>query len=291
MGHVLQSLIYNPTAFQRKAGHYRRLLGRVYLPEAGALTEVLAAEAATLGLTLSDEQLELLQLHYMELVAWNERVNLTAITAPTAAAIRHFADSLTVAAALNQQGFEQSSMVQAVDIGSGGGFPGLPLKVVYRRMQMLCVDSTGKKVAFLQHMAGLYAKRGLSGVTTLTARAEEMGQQPAYRARYQLAVARAVASLTVLAEYCLPLLKVGGVFAAPKKGEGLAAELAEARNAIKKLGGGDVAIYDCTLPVVGPDDQLTGEREERQVVLIHKLSTTPPQYPRPVGTARQRPLS
>lgn len=257
------------------------------------MDEVLAAEAASLGLTLSDVQLALLRLHYTELVAWNERVNLTAITAPTAAAIRHFADSLTVAAALNQQGFAQqvTSTTQAVDVGSGGGFPGLPLKVVYPKMQMLCVDSIGKKVAFLYHMAGLYAERGLSGVTTLTARAEEIGQQPTHRARYGLAVARAVASLTVLAEYCLPLLKIGGVFAAPKKGEGLAAELAEARNAIKKLGGGEVVIYDCTLPVVGPDDQLTGEREERQVVLIHKLSTTPPQYPRPVGTARQRPLS
>ncbi len=255
------------------------------------MDEVLATEAARLGLNLSDRKRDLMRLHYDEMLVWNERVNLTSITAPNAAAVRHFADSLAVAAALEQTGFAaRLAGERAMDVGSGGGFPGLPLKVYYPDLRVVCLDSVGKKTAFIQHMADLYTERELSGTFVITGRAEDVAHQPQQRANYLLVVSRAVASLAVLAEYCLPFLKVGGVLAAPKKGLALATELSEARPALKKLGAGKVEIYDFTLPLIAEEDLVSDEREERQVVLIHKQSTTPPQYPRQAGTPSRKPL-
>ncbi len=251
--------------------------------------DLLIAEASRLGFILSGTQLEQMALHYQELVAWNERVNLTAITAPHAAQVRHFADSLTVAAALRDVGAEISGRL--LDVGSGGGFPGLPLKVLWPNLQMTMLDSVGKKTAFLQHMATLYRERyGMKGLNVLTARAEDVARDSHQREQYAIVTARGVASLTVLAEYCLPFVKRGGWLAAPKKGEGLAEEVTAAKAAVMLLGKGEISIARFTLPTIGPDDEVGEEREERQVVLIHKLSTTPPQYPRPTGTPAKEPL-
>ncbi len=250
---------------------------------------LLTAEAARLGFNLSETQLEQMQLHYQELVAWNERVNLTAITAPHASQVRHFADSLTVAAALRDAGAVAEGRL--LDVGSGGGFPGLPLKVLWPNLQLTMLDSVGKKTAFLQHMVTLYREHyGMKGLNVVTARAEDVAHDPHQRAQYAIVTARGVASLAVLAEYCLPFVKRGGWLAAPKKGDGLAEEVAAAQVAIQKLGKGEISIARFTLPTIGADDTIGEEREQRQVVLIHKQSTTPPQYPRPAGTPAKEPL-
>jgi 16S rRNA (guanine527-N7)-methyltransferase len=251
--------------------------------------DLLIAAAARLGFNLSSIQLEQMALHYQELVAWNERVNLTAITAPNAAQIRHFADSLTIAAALRDAGATIEGRL--LDVGSGGGFPGLPLKALWPNLQLTMLDSIGKKTAFLQHMATLYRERyGMKGLNVLTARAEDAARDSHQREQYAIVVARGVASLTVLAEYCLPFVKRGGWLAAPKKGEGLAEEIAAAKAAVQKLGKGEISIAQFTLPIIGANDEVGEEREERQVALIHKQSTTPPQYPRPTGTPAKEPL-
>ncbi len=251
--------------------------------------DLLIAEAARLGFNLSVTQLEQMALHYQELIAWNERVNLTAITAPNAAQIRHFADSLTVAAALRDAGAAVEGRL--LDVGSGGGFPGLPLKILWPNLQLTMLDSVAKKTAFLQHMATLYRERfAMKGLNVLTVRAEDAARDAHQREQYAIVVARGVAPLVVLAEYCLPFVKRGGWLAAPKKGMALADEVAAAQNAVQKLGKGEISIARFTLPTIGPNDEVGDEREPRQVVLIHKQSTTPPQYPRPAGTPAKEPL-
>jgi 16S rRNA (guanine527-N7)-methyltransferase len=251
--------------------------------------DLLIAEASRLGFNLNATQLEQMALHYQELIAWNERVNLTAITAPNDAQIRHFADSLTVAAALRDVGAAIEGRL--LDVGSGGGFPGLPLKVLWPNLQLTMLDSIGKKTAFLQHMATLYRERfAMKGLNVLTVRAEDAARDSHQREQYTIVVARGVAPLAVLAEYCLPFVKRGGWLGAPKKGEGLADEVAAARNAVQQLGRGEISVAHFTLPIIGPNDEPGDVREERQVVLIHKQSTTPPQYPRPVGTPAKQPL-
>lgn len=251
--------------------------------------DILNTEANRLGFSLSETQLAQFALHYQELIAWNERVNLTAITAPNAAQIRHFTDSLTIAAALRDAGAELEGRL--LDVGSGGGFPGLPLKALWPNLQLTMLDSVGKKTAFLQHMVTLYRERfAMKGLNVLTTRAEDVARDPHQREQYAIVVARGVASLAVLAEYCLPFVKRGGWLAAPKKGEGLAEELAAAKGAIEKLGKGEVSVARFTLPTIEANDVVGDEREERQVVLIHKQSTTPPQYPRPAGTPAKEPL-
>jgi 16S rRNA (guanine527-N7)-methyltransferase len=163
------------------------------------------------------------------------------------------------------------------DIGTGAGFPGVPLKIVWPHIRLMLSDSIGKKTTFLKEVIRLL---GLTDVEVLTARAEEIGQDKAHRQRYDAVTARAVASLPVLCEYCLPLTKPGGLMLAPKKGD-IAQELREAQVASRVLGGDAPHLYPFTLP---------GEEEERYVVALRKIKPTPPGYPRRVGLAKSNPL-
>jgi 16S rRNA (guanine527-N7)-methyltransferase len=232
--------------------------------------DLLATTAAAWGHPLSPLQLDQFDVYTAELRRWNERINLTAIADEPSIVTRHFLDSLRCA---DSWGSAPRSLV---DIGAGAGFPGLPLKILRPELQLTMVESIAKKAAFLRHMVDMLA---LTNVDIVIARAEAAGRDPAQRERYDVAVARAVAELRVLAEYCLPLCQIGGRFLAPK-GARIEDELQAALPAIAQLGGRLVAIEPVVLP----------ELEPRTLVIIEKINPTPPQYPRAPGVPAKRPL-
>jgi 16S rRNA (guanine527-N7)-methyltransferase len=239
---------------------------------------LLIAGARRLGFELSDRQVQQFQVYFETLVDWNSRMNLTAITDLEGVQVRHFLDSLTVGAALVEElRGEPPRGFRLADIGTGAGFPGVPLKILWPQVGLTLADSIGKKTTFLKALCDVL---GLEGVEVHTARAEEMGQDRQHRQRYNTVTARAVASLPVLCEYCLPVVKVGGCFLAPKKGD-ISQELEEAKKASLVLGGGSPRIHPFTL---------LGEEEERVVVAIKKARATPVGYPRRVGMAKSNPL-
>lgn len=231
---------------------------------------LLAETTAAWGLPLTDTQLDQFALYSDELRRWNTQVNLTAITDPEQIIVRHMLDSLSCA---RVWGAAPQSLI---DIGTGAGFPGLPLKILRPELRLTLVESIGKKVAFLQHIVTLL---GLDQVEVLTARAEQIGRDPQHRERYDVATGRAVADLRVLAEYCLPLCRVGGRFLAPK-GQAVAAEVEQAQTAFATLGGQLATVAQVVLP----------RSEPRAIVVVDKVAPTPAKYPRAVGVAARRPL-
>lgn len=248
------------------------------------LLPLLVEGAHRLGFDLTERQLRQFQLYYETLVDWNVRINLTAITRYEDVQVRHFLDSLTVGAALldelsthNRRCTQPPNGFSLIDIGTGAGLPGVPLKIAWPNIRLTLADSIGKKTAFLKELTRTL---DLENVTILTARAEELGQAKAHREQYDAVTARAVASLPVLCEYCLPLAKVGGWVLAPKKGD-ISREIEDARGAVMVLGGGDLKLHSFLLP---------GEDEERVVVAVQKVSPTPSGYPRRVGLAKTRPI-
>lgn len=225
-----------------------------------------------LGLRLSPSQQSNLALYERELMDWNTRFNLTAIRDPEEVHIKHFLDSLTCLLVMRD-----APVGRLIDIGTGAGFPGIPLKIMLPRVQLTLVESVGKKAEFCRHVVNIL---DLQGVEVIQQRAETIGQDPAHRERYDWAVARAVAILPVLAEYLLPLVRVGGSMLA-MKGESGPAEAHSAERAIKLLGGHLRQLLPVTLP---------GVAEERYLVVIDKVAATPAAYPRKIGLPAKRPL-
>ena len=207
------------------------------------------------------------------LLAWNEKFNLTAIRDVDGIQVKHFLDSLTVLKVLPAH----QGAPRVVDVGTGAGFPGLPLKIVRPELRLTLVEATGKKASFCQAVVD---ELKLAGVSVLKARAEELGQDPAHRERYDFALARAVAELPVLAEYLLPLVKPGGR-AVAQKGENAPAETQAAAGALRRLGGA----LDQIVPI-----RLPGLSDLRHLVVIKKVSPTAPVYPRRPGVAAKAPL-
>ncbi|MBL8044886.1 MAG: 16S rRNA (guanine(527)-N(7))-methyltransferase RsmG [Anaerolineales bacterium] len=230
---------------------------------------------AVLGLELTPAQVSAFQTLSDELRAWNEKVNLTAITQPNDIQIKHFLDSLTLLRAMPL--LANTQPVRVMDVGTGAGFPGLPLKIICPHIQLTLLEATGKKTAFCQHMVETLK---LKDVTVVNARAEEAGQRPEHRERYDWAVARAVAEMPVLAEYLLPLVKLGG-HALAQKSKDARAETLNASGALKKLGGELEQIVDVELP---------GIAETRYLVVLKKVAATPRAYPRRPGTPSKMPL-
>jgi 16S rRNA (guanine527-N7)-methyltransferase len=224
------------------------------------------------GTQLTSQQVTALEIYAKELAEWNSLHNLTAIRETEQVRVKHFLDSLSACLAMRG-----STVERVIDVGTGAGFPGLPLKIVYPQMQLTLVESVGKKTAFCDHLVG---KLGLSGVEVIQIRAEELGQLAAYREKYDWALARAVAIMPVLLEYLLPLVKVGGSVLA-MKGESGPAEAHAAEKAIQLLGGHLRQLVPLTLP---------GVVEERYLVVVDKVATTPKKYPRRVGIPAKRPL-
>jgi 16S rRNA (guanine527-N7)-methyltransferase len=238
-----------------------------------ALLKLPQAARDLLGVELTAEQQQVFASYAHELAEWNgTRVNLTAITEPLAVEMRHFLDSLTV---LRAVAFPPQTKV--IDVGAGAGFPGVPLRIVCPQIQLALLEATGKKVAFLEHIV---QHLNLSNVQVINARAEEAGQNPAQRERYDVVVARAVAHMPILAEYLLPLCRVGGRCVA-LKGESAAAEISAAENAFRLLGGRLAQLTPIELPHVA---------ETHYLVVIEKVAATPPHYPRRPGIPSKKPL-
>lgn len=228
----------------------------------------LEAKCAALGIALTGPMLDALDQYAEILVEYNQKVNLTAITDPEGIEDKHFADSLLLANLPETSG-------KLVDVGTGAGFPGVVAKIFKPELQLTLMEPTGKRVEFLKYVC---AQLGLSGVEFAKERAEEAARK-VWREQFDVATARGVAALPMLSEYCLPLVKVGGVFLA-MKGPGAAEELAESGAALKKLGGKGSGVAEFHLP--GGD--------VRNIIRIKKISQTPPVYPRNGGKIAKSPL-
>jgi 16S rRNA (guanine527-N7)-methyltransferase len=235
--------------------------------------------ARHLGLELTAKQLTTFDRYRRELQAWNQRINLTAIDDTEGILVRHFLDSLSCMLAFRQpETGRPAAGTRLIDVGAGAGFPGVPLKIVCPNIQLTLVEATAKKAQFLEHLREQLA---LNGITIINARAEELGHDAAHRERYDWAMARAVAEMPVLAEYLLPLVRVGG-YCLAQKGEKAAAEATAAESAINLLGGRLARL----LPV-----ELRGLAETRFLVLVKKVAPTPAKYPRRPGMPGKRPIA
>ncbi len=226
-----------------------------------------------LGMDLSPVQEESFQVYGRELLLWNERINLTAIREPADMISKHFLDSLTCTYAWR----EMEPPASLIDIGTGAGFPGIPLKIIMPGLRLTLVESIGKKADFCRHIVDTLQ---LENVEVITARAEEVGAQGAHREMYDAATARAVAQLNILAEYLLPLVRVGG-FAIAQKGSTALVESQQASRAITILGGVIRPLIPVTIPRV---------EEARYLVVMKKIKPTPVAYPRRVGIPSRKPL-
>ena len=224
------------------------------------------------GLSISSRQFEQLDRYLDILADWNERMNLTGITEREAVYEKHFYDSVTLAFYV-----PMDKMSTMADIGSGAGFPGIPLKILFPHLKLTIVDSLNKRIVFLRHLAD---ELGLQDVTCVHARAEEAARKPEHRDQYDLVSARAVARLNVLNEFCLPFTRQGGIFAA-MKGSNMEEELSEAARSMKVLNAKLVGNHALKLPV---------EQSERHIVLLEKTGSTPKAYPRKPGTPLKSPI-
>lgn len=224
------------------------------------------------GITLSEEQSAQFETYYRELVSWNEKMNLTAITERKQVDIKHFYDSASLSFFIPFKGIHTLA-----DIGSGAGFPGIPLKILFPHLQLTIIDSLGKRIRFLNHLVEVL---GLQDVNCLHSRAEDAARQTALRDRFDLVTARAVARLNVLAELCLPFVRKGGIFVA-MKGSDIEEELKEANKSFKELKSELKETFDLQLP----DDS-----GQRSIIVIHKRDRTPSKYPRKAGMPERMPI-
>lgn len=225
------------------------------------------------NLELTDEQLMQLEKYYEMLVEKNKVMNLTAITEYEDVLKKHFLDSLALSQLIDLKG----KKAKLLDMGTGAGFPGIPLKIVFPELEVTLMDSLNKRIVFLQEVI---AELGLTGITAIHGRAEEAALKPEYREKFDFCVSRAVARLVSLAEFCLPFVKQGGQFIPYKSGE-IKEELQEAKFALKELGGE----YKQTYAYILPNSDI-----ERTLVQVAKIKQTPKKYPRAGGKPLKQPL-
>jgi len=242
----------------------------------------LAEGGRRFGLSLSPAQIETFQRYAEQLLEWNQRFNLTAVTDPEQVETRHFLDSLSCLQALTAISAEPlaswlARSLQALDIGTGAGFPGLPLKIVWPNLKLTLLESRQKKVRFLEHIV---ADLGLTTVTAVRDRAETLAHHPEHREAYDLVMGRAVAELPVLLEYALPFCRRGGMVLA-QKGEAATAEAIASDRALAILGGELRRIVPVEIP---------GLAETRHIMVVEKTAQTPDRYPRRPGMPKKRPL-
>lgn len=235
--------------------------------------EKLARDAQALfNVHITGRQVMALITYEKELIEWNQKFNLTAIRDTESIRTKHFLDSFSCVLT-----WRASPPNHLIDVGTGAGFPGIPLKILYPSMKLTLVESVGKKAMFCQHIVRVL---GLEQVNVIQARAEDLGQKPEHRENYDWAVARAVANLNVLSEYLIPLVKVGGMVLA-QKGESGPAEAQSAEKAMELLGGKLKQLIPVNLP---------GVVEDRYLIVVEKVAATPPKYPRKPGIPMKQPL-
>lgn len=225
-----------------------------------------------LGITVSDRQREQFQKYYEMLVKWNEVMNLTAITEYDEVNEKHFVDSLAIV-----KGLDMNEVDYMIDIGTGAGFPGIPLKIIYPHLKVTLLDSLNKRVKFLDEVVRTLE---LENVKTLHGRAEDYSRKEEYREKYDLCVCRAVSNLSVLSEYCIPYVKIGKMFVSYKS-VNVDEEVEQSLNAIRILGGKLIKIDKIKLP----DSDIS-----RAFVYIEKVKSTSKKYPRKAGVPAKEPL-
>jgi len=236
------------------------------------MKKLIADTRDLIGITLSPYQISLLEEYERELQSWNERFSLTAIHDPEKIHVKHFLDSFSSMLVM-----KNTSVNRVIDIGTGAGFPGIPLKILLPETEMVLVDSVGKKTDFCQHIID---RLQLPGVKVIHDRVERLAKQDEFREKYDWAVARAVARLSTLAEYMLPFVRIGGGMLAMKGDQG-PFEAHQAHQAVSLLGGELQQVKKITLP---------GVTEDRFLIAIGKIATTPGKYPRRVGVPGKKPL-
>lgn len=234
------------------------------------IDNMLFYEANQHNITLTDNQVNMFNTYYEELVMKNKVMNLTAITDYEDVVRKHFIDSLMIS-----RNVDMNAISTVCDIGTGAGFPGIPLKITYPHIHITLVDSVNKRIQFLSEIVD---KLDLTDVELVHSRTEDLARNTKYREKFDLVTARAVAALNVLSEYCLPYVKTGGHFAAYKSGN-IEQELKEATNAIKILGGEEEKV-----------DVFDFYDMKRSIVLIKKVKKTSMEYPRKAGIPSKKPL-
>jgi len=233
---------------------------------------VLIQGARHMDIELDQWQVEMFDSYMRLLKEWNLKLNLTSITEENEIVVKHFLDSMTCAAT----GFISDGQ-RAIDVGTGAGFPAIPIKILYPGLKMVLLDSLNKRVDFLRTLISCL---GLEGVEAYHGRAEELAREEGYREAFDLCLSRAVAHLSILSEYCIPFINRDGKFLA-MKGPSFEEELQEARNAIEILGG---KVYDTREFV------LPGTEIKHYIVIITKVSNTPSKYPRKAGKPAKNPI-
>jgi len=227
-----------------------------------------------IGLSIDEKQLEQFNSYYETLVEWNEFMNLTGITEYDEVLLKHFVDSLV----LDPKSLVKKEEINIIDVGTGAGFPGLPIKIAFPETKVVLLDSLNKRIKFLDEVI---KRLNLKGIKTIHSRAEDGGRNKDLREKFDIAISRAVANLSSLAEYNLPYVKLGGYFVAMKSGE-IDEEAANAKRAIKLLGGELERIEKFRLPNTDID---------RSLVIIKKVKETSKKYPRKAGLPTKEPLS
>ena len=237
------------------------------------MDQILKKSLEKIGIEITDEQKEQFDIYHKLLEEWNKVMNLTGITEFQEVLVKHFLDSLACVKAV-----DMSKVNRIMDIGTGAGFPGVPLKIAFPHLEACLLDSLKKRVNFLEETFQLLK---LENITAIHGRAEEFAKNKAYRETYDLCVSRAVSNLATLSEYCLPYVKTGGFFISYKSGT-VQEEVEQAQKAVKILGGRiqDVVYFQL------PDSEI-----QRSLVVIEKVKATPGRYPRKAGTPLKEPLS
>lgn len=236
------------------------------------MNNVLTKKVKELSIVLNDKQIQQFEQYYNILVEWNKVMNLTAITEYEEVIEKHFLDSLTIVDAINMEKIET-----LIDVGTGAGFPGIPLKIAFPHLKVTLLDSLNKRIKFLNEVIDLL---DLDDIKAIHGRAEDYAKQAEYREQYDICVSRAVANLATLSEYCLPYVKVDGLFVPYKSGE-IDEELKSSEKAVSILGGKVEEVVKFQLP---------GTDIGRSFVKIHKIKETKKKYPRKAGMPTKEPL-
>ena len=236
------------------------------------MSQIFENKLNELGITLTDKQKQQFDKFYELLVEWNKVMNLTGITEYEEVNEKHFVDSLSIVKAIDME-----SVKSVIDVGTGAGFPGIPLKIAFPHLKVVLLDSLNKRINFLNEVI---AELGLTDIKTIHGRAEDYAKQTDYREKFDLCVSRAVANLSTLSEYCLPYVSADGLFVPYKSGE-IDEELENSKKAVKILGGKIENVVKFQLP---------GTEIGRSFVKIRKISNTNKKYPRKAGLPAKEPL-
>jgi len=236
------------------------------------IREILIDGCREYGIELDEKKVEQFILYMEMLKEWNQKINLTAITEDEEIVKKHFLDSVSIL----QSGVIKDGM-SIIDVGTGAGFPGIPLKIVKPDLKVLLLDSLNKRIVYLDDVI---KSLKLDGIETIHARAEELSRKKEYREKFDIACARAVANLNKLSEYCIPYVKIGGYFIS-MKGPSVNDEIEGAKNAIGTLGGNLEKVIDINLP---------GEAMEHKLVIVKKIKQTGEKYPRKYAQIEKKPI-